>query len=61
VHESVAAVDLAGGLARQDPALGADVLWGAKALLAVDGVWARHMMDAWERERSSLRPALALR
>ena len=29
VHENVAAVDLGGGLARQDPRLGADVVWGA--------------------------------
>jgi hypothetical protein len=61
VHESVAAVDLAGGLAQQDPKLGADVLWGATALLAVDGRWARHMMDAWGDGASSLRPELALR
>jgi hypothetical protein len=55
VHESVAAVDLAGGLARQDPRLGADVLWGARALLAIDGRWAEHMMAAWSRDASSLR------
>jgi hypothetical protein len=63
VHESVAAVDLAGGLAKQDRRLGADVLWGARALLAVDGRWARHMMDAWSSGASSLRAeeALALR
>src|SRR6201991_5162582 len=50
VHESVAAVDLAGGLAAQDRRLGADVLWGAKALLAIDGRWAEHMMRAWEQD-----------
>jgi hypothetical protein len=63
VHESVAAVDLAGGLAKQDRGLGADVLWGAKALLAIDGRWARHMMEAWSSDASSLRAseALALR
>jgi hypothetical protein len=61
VHESVAAVDLAGGLARQDARLGADVLWGARALLAVDGRWARHMLESWAGNGSSLRPALALR
>jgi hypothetical protein len=60
VHESVAAVDLGGGLAHQDRRLGADVVWGARALLAVDGRWARHMMGAWESGASSLRPALAL-
>ena len=61
VHESIAAVDLAGGLARQDPRLGADVLWGARALLAIDGRWAEHMMGAWSSDASSLRPALAVR
>ena len=61
VHESVAAVDLAGGLAKQDPRLGADILWGARALLEIDGDWARHTLAAWEQGRSSLRPALALR
>ena len=55
VHESIAAVDLAGGLARQEPCLAADILWGARALLAVDGLWARHVMSAWEAGRSSLR------
>ena len=30
VHEAIAAVDLAGGLARQDPALTPDILWGAQ-------------------------------
>ncbi|MDA0167264.1 iron-containing redox enzyme family protein [Solirubrobacter ginsenosidimutans] len=61
VHESVAAVDLAGGLAKQDPKLGADVLWGARALLEIDGRWARETMSAWGGNSSSLRPALALR
>ena len=55
VHESIAAVDLAGGLAQQDPRLGADVLWGARALLAIDGRWAEHLMAAWARDESSLR------
>ena len=61
VHENVAAVDLAGGLARQDPALAGDVLWGARALIDVEGRWARHLLDCWEGGRSSLlRPLTAL-
>ena len=48
VHENVAAVDLAGGLARQEPALAGDVLWGARALVELEGRWARHLLDAWE-------------
>jgi hypothetical protein len=54
VHENVAAVDLAGGLARTEPALTADVLWGARALIDVEGRWARHLLAAWESGRSSL-------
>jgi pyrroloquinoline quinone (PQQ) biosynthesis protein C len=61
VHEAVAAVDLAGGLARQEPALARDILWGASALVAVDGRWARHLMTAWERGASSLRTPLPAR
>jgi pyrroloquinoline quinone (PQQ) biosynthesis protein C len=55
VHEAVAAVDLAGGLARQEPDLAADILWGARALMVVDGRWARALLSAWEQGESSLR------
>ena len=58
VHENIAAVDLAGGLARQEPGLAADILWGARALVEVEGRWARHLLDAWAAGRSSLRVAL---
>jgi Iron-containing redox enzyme len=58
VHENVAAVDLGGGLARQDPRLGADVIWGAAAARELDGRWARHLMEAWGDGRSSLRVPL---
>lgn len=57
VHENIAAVDLAGGLARDEPAVARDILWGARALLVVDANWARHLMEAWERGESSLCPA----
>ena len=59
VHESVAAVDLAGGLARQEPALAGDILWGARALAAVEARWAASLLKAWERGESSLLPAIA--
>ena len=39
VHENIAAVDLAGGLAAQDPALVPDILWGARALSNLDRRW----------------------
>jgi heme oxygenase-like protein len=60
VHEAVAAVDLAGGLVRQDPALGPDVIWGARCLLAVEADWARHLLEAWEAGETSLRAPLSL-
>jgi hypothetical protein len=58
VHENVAAVDLAGGLVRQRPELAAQVLWGARALVALEGRWARHLLSAWDAGRSSLRVPL---
>jgi hypothetical protein len=54
VHEAIAAVDLAGGLARQDPALGADIVWGARALNHLDARWASHVLDRWAEGHSSL-------
>jgi hypothetical protein len=59
VHENLAAVDLAGGLARQQPGLGADILWGARTLVDVEARWARALVDAWSGGRSSLRAGLA--
>jgi hypothetical protein len=58
VHENIAAVDLAGGLARQQAELGPDILWGAKALAALDARWAGAVLAAWGHGRSSLREAV---
>jgi hypothetical protein len=55
VHENVAAVDLAGGLARQEPALEPDILWGAAALIELEGRFARHLLGSWAAGESSLR------
>ena len=55
VHESIAARDLAGGLARQDPLVAADVLWGARALAELEARWGRHLLEAWSAGSSSLR------
>jgi Iron-containing redox enzyme len=54
VHENIAAVDLAGGLVRQDPNLSQMVLWGAAALAHLDARWATRILEAWEGGRSSL-------
>jgi hypothetical protein len=59
VHEAIAAVDLAGGLVRQQPTLGEDVLWGASTLVALESRWAAHLLAAWEAGRTSLRHPLA--
>jgi Iron-containing redox enzyme len=64
VHENIAAVDLAGGLARQRPDLSSQILWGARALVFCESRWAAHLLDSWESGRSSLlaeRTADALR
>jgi hypothetical protein len=55
IHENIAAVDLAGGLARQQPELVGDILWGAATLVALDANLARHVLGAWEEGVSSLR------
>jgi hypothetical protein len=60
VHESIAAVDLAGGLVRQEPELAADVIWGARALVELEGRFARRLLEAWEDGRSSLLVPLAV-
>ena len=60
VHESVAAVDLAGGLARDEPAVAADILWGATALRDLEGAFARHLLGCWERGETSLRAPLGV-
>jgi hypothetical protein len=55
VHENVAAVDLAGGLVRQEPALQDDILFGARALVELEGRWATMLLEAWARQRRALR------
>ena len=54
VHEAIAAVDLAGGLARLEPELSKDILWGANALVMIEGRWARALLDAWRQGGTSL-------
>ena len=54
VHENIAAWDLAGGLAAEEPEVAADILFGARALLQVEARWATHLMDSWERGKTSL-------
>jgi hypothetical protein len=60
VHENIAAWDLAGGLARVEPELAPDILFGTRALLALEARWATHLLDSWERGDTSLRMPLPL-
>jgi hypothetical protein len=54
VHEQIAAVDLAGGLVRQDPTQYASVLWGARTLAYVSERWASHLLTCWADGHGSL-------
>ena len=54
-HEVVALERMAAGLVADEPALAADVVFGAKAVMAVEGRLSRGMLDAWADGRSSLR------
>ena len=57
VHENIAAYDLAGGLAAQQPELTADILFGAECLIELEGRWAADVTGRWELGGSSLREA----
>ena len=59
VHESIAAVDLAGGLARQEPELTPQILWGARALIALEARWGAPRARGVGGGRSSLLVPLA--
>jgi Iron-containing redox enzyme len=60
VHENVAAVDLAGGLASLEPEVASDILWGARCLASLDRRFADRLLDAWEVGDGSLRQPLTL-
>jgi hypothetical protein len=56
VHEQIAVRDMAGALAVDEPELARDVLWGAAAVTALEGDFARRLIAAWDAGRSSLLP-----
>jgi hypothetical protein len=58
VHENIAAYDLAGHLARQEPELAEDIVFGARALLHLEDRFARRLLAAWEEGETSLRRPL---
>ena len=58
VHQVVASRDLAAGFVEAEPELAGDVIFGARALMAVEERFARALLDAWAAGRSSLLPGV---
>lgn len=57
VHEQVAIREICGGLVTEDPLLADDVLFGAAACLAVDGLAGEVLLDHWRAEPSEVEAA----
>ncbi|OJF11562.1 iron-containing redox enzyme family protein [Couchioplanes caeruleus] len=55
VHEQIAAFDMCGSFCAAEPALAADVLFGARCALALEDRWAEYVLSRWEAGESSLR------
>lgn len=60
VHENIAAYDLAQRYATDEPELADDILFGARALLAVDGKFAAAVLGCWDAGQTSLRVPAAV-
>jgi hypothetical protein len=58
VHEQIAGRDLAGGLVEAEPGLLDDVMFGATAVMAIDGRLSAHLLACWENGETSLRTAV---
>lgn len=56
-HRVVALDPMVTGLLADEPYLGGEVVFGARALAAVEGEFSRALLDAWADGRSSLRGA----
>ena len=54
VHDMIATYDLAGSLAMQEPAVAADIVFGARAMDVLDALWAKHVLRRWQDESTSL-------
>jgi hypothetical protein len=54
VHEQIAAYDMCGSFCVAEPEVAEDVLFGARCALAVDALWAEHVLSSWKNGRSSL-------
>jgi hypothetical protein len=54
IHENIAAYDMAQALALAEPGLAGDILFGARALLALDALWAERLIAAWDSGATAL-------
>jgi hypothetical protein len=54
-HEQIAAHQLAGGLARTEPQIAADIVFGARCAAVADQLFTDQLLDRWEQGRTSLR------
>jgi hypothetical protein len=54
VHQHIALDEMVGALIEQDPSLSGGVLFGARALAAVEGRFTEHLLGAWRAGESSL-------
>jgi hypothetical protein len=59
LHEAVAVHDLAAGLARSEPDMASDIVFGARSLMLLEARFAAPLLDAWAEGRSSLRVPLS--
>lgn len=57
-HQNVGRNLIAGGLVDDEPILGGEVVFGARALASVESAFSRHLLDCWARPTSSLRRPL---
>jgi hypothetical protein len=57
VHEQIAARDLAGGLAEEEPEQVGEILFGAATSQLFDELLGEHLLSRWQAGRSSLRAA----
>lgn len=60
VHEHIAVDQMATSLARAEPAVAADILFGAEALLLLEARWAGDVLRAWAAGSTSLRVPLVI-
>jgi hypothetical protein len=55
VHERLAQDEMVAGLLEQEPNQGGTLLFGARALAAIEARFARQLLDSWAAETTSLR------